>query len=120
MRQKRRKMMANNQNEKQRNNNEVTFELMEHIGVLEERKDGWTKEVNIVAWNGGQGKIDIRDWDPDHERMSRGITLFEDTAEKLAEALTRRYNEIPAAQRQPLTSQAAPAETQAVQAGGQA
>ena len=89
-----------NQNENQRNGNrEVTFKLMEHIGVLEERKDGWTKEVNIVSWNGGQGKIDIRDWDPGHERMTRGITLFEDTAEKLAAALTKRYSEIPASQR---------------------
>ena len=83
--------MANNQNEKQRNNNEVTFELMEHIGVLEERKDGWTKEVNIVAWNGGQGKIDIRDWSADHDRMSRGITLTEDQAEKLTKSLVERY-----------------------------
>ena len=91
--------MANNQNGNQRNNTEVTFKLMEHISVLEERKDGWTKEVNIVSWNGGQGKIDIRDWDPSHERMTRGITLFEDTAEKLAGALTQRYSEIPASQR---------------------
>ena len=42
---------------------EVTFEIMEHVGVLESRADGWTKEVNIVSWNGGVPKIDIRDWD---------------------------------------------------------
>lgn len=70
---------------------EVTFEIMEHVGVLESRNDGWTKEVNIVSWNGGQPKIDIRDWDPTHERMTRGITLMEDAAEKLAQALTARY-----------------------------
>ncbi|MBR2673908.1 MAG: hypothetical protein IKE52_00415 [Mogibacterium sp.] len=92
--------MANYQKSKQKNlGDEVTFELVEHIGVLEERKDGWTKEVNIVSWNGGQGKIDIRDWDPSHERMSRGITLFEDTAERLAEALSNRYSQMPAAER---------------------
>lgn len=68
-------------------NQEVTFNIMERIGVLEERKDGWTKEVNIVAWNGGMPKFDIRDWDPSHERMTRGITLMEDTAEKLMFAL---------------------------------
>ena len=90
--------MANNQNGK-KNNDEDTFELREHIGVLEERNDGWKKEVNIVAWNGGAPKIDIRDWDPAHERMGRGITLFEETAEKLAETLTKRYSEIPASQR---------------------
>lgn len=92
--------MASNQNTRQKKtNDEVTFELLEHIGVLEERKDGWKKEVNIVAWNGGQAKIDIRDWDPSHERMSRGITLFEDTAEKLAEALSERYRQAPAPER---------------------
>ena len=68
-------------------NQEVTFNIIEHIGVLEKRKDGWTKEVNIVAWNGGMPKFDIRDWDPSHERMTRGITLVEDVAEKLMFAL---------------------------------
>ena len=79
--------MATNRN----SNTEVTFEIMEHVGVLESRADGWTKEVNIVSWNGGPAKIDIRDWDPTHERMTRGITLMEDVAEKLAQALTARY-----------------------------
>lgn len=88
--------MAYNQNRNNRKNDrndrdEIQFELMEHIGVLEERENGWTKEVNIVSWNGGPGKVDIRDWDPEHERMTRGITLFEKTAEKLAEALCQRY-----------------------------
>lgn len=62
---------------------EITFDIIEHIGVIESRPDGWTKEVNIVSWNGGQAKIDIRDWDPSHERMTRGITLAEDSAEVL-------------------------------------
>jgi hypothetical protein len=38
---------------------------MEHIGVLDvidNREEKWTKEVNLVAWNGGKPKIDIRDW----------------------------------------------------------
>lgn len=73
-------------------NTEVTFEIMEHVGVIESRPDGWTKEVNIVAWNGGVPKIDIRDWDESHERMSRGITLREDAAEKLSRALSERYS----------------------------
>lgn len=84
--------MAYNQNTSQRNNNdEVYFDLMEHIGVLTNKENGWTKEVNIVAWNGGKPKVDIRDWDPDHLRMTKGITLFEEEAEKLTKALARRY-----------------------------
>lgn len=85
-------MATNVQKNNQRNNNdEVRFDLMEHIGVLANKDNGWTKEVNVVAWNGGAGKIDVRDWDPEHERMTRGITLFEDEAEKLAKALAERY-----------------------------
>ena len=84
--------MAYNQNYSQRNNNdEVHFDLMERIGVLGTKDNGWTKEVNIVAWNGGKAKVDIRDWDPAHQRMTKGITLFEEEAENLVRALAYRY-----------------------------
>ena len=46
-------------------NNDVTFEIMEHIGVIDVvdgRDEKWTKEVDAVAWNGGKLKIDVRDW----------------------------------------------------------
>ena len=83
--------MAYNQNYSQGSNDKVSFDLMEHIGVLAKRDNGWTKEVNIVAWNGGKAKVDIREWDPDHARMTKGITLFEEEAETLVKALARRY-----------------------------
>jgi len=47
--------------------------------------------INVVAWNGGKPKIDVRDWDENHERMSRGITLTEDQAMKMTKALVDRY-----------------------------
>lgn len=72
------------------NQNEITFEIEEHIAVINTNNNGWTKEVNLVSWNGGKPKIDIRDWDMDHERMSRGITLTEKEADSLAKALTER------------------------------
>ena len=75
-------------------NNDVTFDIMEHIAVLDEvggREEKWTKEINVVAWNGGKPKIDVRDWNESHERMSRGITLTEDQAMKMTKALVDRY-----------------------------
>ena len=83
-------MTGNNKN----NNNEITFEICEHIGVLDvidNREEKWTKEVNLVAWNGGKPKIDIRDWNATHERMGRGITLTEEQAMKMTKALVDRY-----------------------------
>jgi hypothetical protein len=38
---------------------------------MDNREEKWTKEVNLVAWNGGKPKIDIRDWNATHERMSQ-------------------------------------------------
>ena len=76
------------------NNNDVTFEIVEHIGVIDvidNREEKWTKEVNVVAWNGGKPKIDVRDWNSAHDRMSRGITLTEDQAMKMTMALDDRF-----------------------------
>ena len=84
----------NNQRNDRRNNgqnDEFHFYITEHIGVLGTGKNGWNKEVNVVEWNDKPPKVDIRDWDPDHERMSRGITLTEEEAENMTKILCMRY-----------------------------
>ena len=83
-------MTGNNRN----NNNEVKLEIIENKSehnVSDKREEKWTKEVNLVAWNGGKPKIDIRDWNASHERMGRGITLTEEQSIKLTKALVDRY-----------------------------
>ena len=72
-------------NEKERE--DITFEITKHIGVISVYPTGWRKELNIVSWNGGNEKVDLRDWDPDHERMSRGVTLHKDEAKRMQELL---------------------------------
>lgn len=52
--------------------NEIAYEIVKRIGVINRYPTGWNKEINLVSWNGGAAKYDIRDWDPDHARMSRG------------------------------------------------
>ena len=70
----------------------VSFEILEEIGVLSTYSTGWAKELNLVSWNGGQPRYDIRDWDPQHRRMSRGITLQEQEMRTLVDSLRRRRN----------------------------
>ncbi|MBO4360932.1 MAG: hypothetical protein J5822_08645 [Eubacteriaceae bacterium] len=67
---------------------EITYEITEELGVLSENSRGWTKELNMVSWNNAEPKFDIREWDPDRKRMSKGITLTWDEAEILNELLT--------------------------------
>ena len=66
---------------------DITFEIVEHIGVLSENAKGWTKELNKVSWNGAAAKYDIREWAPEHEKMGKGVTLTEEEARKLKELL---------------------------------
>ena len=51
--------------------------------MLSESAKGWTKELNLISWNGGAPKYDIRDWAPEHEKMGKGVTLSEEEAKKL-------------------------------------
>lgn len=68
----------------------VNHEIVESIGVIYNKKSGWTREINLVSWNGMDAKYDIRDWSPDHDKMSRGITLTEDELRKLVELVKER------------------------------
>ena len=73
---------------------EKLFEIVEYGGQLDRRADnGCALEVNLFAWNGGVPKIDIRSWDAEHKRMTRGITLTEDQAKKLGQMLHSRYRD---------------------------
>lgn len=72
--------------------NQFNCEIKEHIGIISESKNGWTKELNLVSWNDNDPKYDIRDWDPKHEKMSRGITLTEEEAYELSILLTGEFN----------------------------
>lgn len=65
----------------------IEFEITEHIGVLSEGSKGWQKELNKVSWNGKEAKFDIRDWDPEHEKMGKGITLTDEEARTLLQLL---------------------------------
>ena len=58
------------------------FEIKKEIGVLSTSTKGWKKELNLISWNGGAPKYDIREWSPDHEKMGKGVTL---TADEIAE-----------------------------------
>ena len=68
-------------------NKEFRFSIMRHIGVLAEGTKGWKKEVNMVSWNDRPAKLDIREWDEHHVKMSKGVTLSAEEAALLRELI---------------------------------
>ncbi len=65
------------------------FNIVEELGVLSTSSKGWTKELNLISWNGREAKYDIRDWAPEHEKMGKGITLSEDEVKSLKDLLNK-------------------------------
>ena len=65
----------------------IKFEIRENYLVFSKNNKGWTKELNLVSWNDRDPKFDIREWDENHEKMSKGITLTEEEILKLKDCL---------------------------------
>lgn len=74
-------------------NNEITFNIVKQYGVLSESeydRTNWktkvkehiheTKEVNLVSWNGGTPKLEIRSWSETNnvKTPGKGVTLSDE------------------------------------------
>jgi hypothetical protein len=69
---------------------EFNYEITQELGILSASQSGWTRELNLISWNGAEPKFDIRDWSPNHEKMGKGISLSADEVEKL-KAILEKY-----------------------------
>ena len=68
---------------------EVKYEIIKSFGVLSTTPSGWSKELNLISWNGGEPKYDVRQWAPDHAKMGKGVSLSREEAEELKNLLTK-------------------------------
>lgn len=59
---------------------ENNFKVIRHIGDIAKFRTGWTREINLLSWNDGPERYDIRDWSDNHRMCSRGVSL---TAEEM-------------------------------------
>lgn len=66
---------------------DIKFEIEKELGKISESSKGWSKELNLISWNGKEAKYDLRDWAPGHEKMGKGITLSYDELKGLKELL---------------------------------
>lgn len=66
---------------------DIKFEIKQTIGALSESSKGWKKELNLVSWNDKEPKYDLRDWDSEHKKMGKGVTLSAEELKKLKDIL---------------------------------
>lgn len=58
----------------------IEHKIIEKIAVISERTGGWKLELNRVKWNNGMEKLDLRPWNEDHSKCSKGLTLTDKEA----------------------------------------
>lgn len=69
----------------------MNFVILKKIFVINESKNGWSKELNLVQWNDQEPKYDIRWWPPEKNKAGKGVTF---TLEELLE-LGNLINKLP-------------------------
>ena len=67
--------------------NDIKYEIIEHIATLSTSESGWSKEVNKVSWNDAEPVIDIRNWNEEHTRCGKSVTMTSEEYEKLKEVI---------------------------------
>lgn len=71
---------------------EIQYEIVKEIAVLSTGDSGYTKEINLISWNGKEPKYDIRSFSANREKCGKGITLNADEAAALLKALQKELN----------------------------
>ena len=70
---------------------EFSYEIIEEIGTVgSPTASGWSTRLNLISWNGGTPKLDIRSWNEDMTRMGKGVTFSKEDAKDL-EVLLNSY-----------------------------
>lgn len=72
-------------------NTAFKYEIVERIAVLSQ-SGNTSKELNRVSYNGSPAKYDLRSWKRENgeERLLKGLTLTQEEAKALKEALDTR------------------------------
>jgi len=71
---------------------ELEIEIVRRIGIISENASGWQKQLNVISWNKGSPKFDIRDWSPDGTKCGKGITFNDEEGQILLDLLKGEFN----------------------------
>lgn len=57
---------------------DITFKITRTIGSFSTSENGYTKELNLISWNGVEPKYDLRTWCPLRDKYGKGLTMNKD------------------------------------------
>ena len=66
--------------------NNFSYNIVRNITTISQRGN-WALELNLVSWDGRPATFDLRKWNEDHTKMSKGISLTHDEVKALGKFL---------------------------------
>lgn len=65
---------------------DFSYNIVSHIATISQRGN-WALELNLISWAGRPATFDLRKWNDDHSRMSKGISFTRDEVKALTKYL---------------------------------
>lgn len=65
---------------------DFSYNIVSHIATISQR-GSWALELNLISWAGRTPTFDLRKWNEDHSKMSKGISLTRDEVKALGKFL---------------------------------
>ena len=66
--------------------NDFSYNIIRNIATISQRGT-WALELNLISWAGRPATFDLRKWNEDHTKMSKGISLTRDEVKALGKFL---------------------------------
>ena len=66
--------------------NDFSYKIIRNITTISQRGN-WALELNLISWDGRPATFDLRKWNDDHTKMSKGISLTRDEVKALGKFL---------------------------------
>ena len=66
--------------------NDFSYKIVRNITTISQRGN-WALELNLISWDGRPATFDLRKWNDDHTKMSKGISLTRDEVKALGKFL---------------------------------
>lgn len=63
-----------------------SYKIVRNITTISQRGN-WALELNLISWDGRPATFDLRKWNEDHTKMSKGISLTRDEVKALGKFL---------------------------------
>lgn len=70
--------------------NDFSYTIVQHLASFPST-GAWTLELNLISWAGRPATFDLRKWNADHSKMSKGVSMSKQELDALGAFLAQEH-----------------------------